>query len=106
MNRSGAGKSWTMATTPDTVTRSDPSTSGRATAALILGIVALLFVWLPILAWVLGGIAIALAITARGEIRRLGRGGIGQANAGLVLAIVAIVVGLAIGVLSAIVSTS
>lgn len=82
------------------------SNSGRATAALILGIVALLFVWFPIVAWIVGGIAIALGMTARSEIKRLGRGGLGKANAGLVLGAIAVGVGLAIGILSAVLSTS
>jgi hypothetical protein len=88
---------------PTTDTRSN---SGKATASLILGIVAMLLVWLAIAAGIVGGVAIALALTAKSDIRRKGLGGVGQANAGLVLGIIAVVVGLAIGIVSAVITAS
>ncbi len=88
---------------PTTDTR---SSSGKATAALILGVVELLLVWLPIAAWIVGGIAIALGLTAKSDIKRKGLGGLGKANAGFVLGIIAVVVGLAIGILSAVITAS
>ena len=86
-------------TAPTTDTRAN---SGKATAAMILGIVGLLMFWLPIAAWILGGVAIALALTAKSDIRRRSLGGLGKANAGLVLGIIAVVAGLVVGIISAI----
>jgi hypothetical protein len=89
-----------MATAPNTMEHAAPTTatranSGKATAALVLGIVALLMFWLPFAAWIFGGVAIALALTAKSDIRRKGLGGLGKANAGLVLGIIAVVLGIA-----------
>jgi hypothetical protein len=67
--------------------------SGKATAALILGIIGLLLFFIPFAAWILGGIAIALAQTAKSDIKRRSLGGLGKANAGFVLGIIAVVLG-------------
>ena len=80
------------------------SRSGKATASMILGIVGLLAFFIPIAAWILGGTAIALALTSKSDIRRRGMAGLGLANAGLVLGIIAVSLGtvlFAIGMASA-----
>jgi hypothetical protein len=77
---------------PTTDTREN---SGKATAALVLGIIGLLLFFIPLLAWILGGTAIGLALTAKSDIRRRGLGGLGKANAGLILGIIAVVLGIA-----------
>lgn len=77
---------------PTTDTR---SRSGKATAALILGVLGVLLFLIPIAAWILGGVAIALGMTARSDIKRRQLGGLGKANTGLVLGIIAVVLGIA-----------
>ncbi len=79
----------TLHGTADTAGKS----SGKATAALGLGIIALVVSWVPIAAWVLGAIGIGLAVAAKSDIRNRGLGGSGLATAGLTLAIIAIVIG-------------
>lgn len=90
-------------TAPTTDTRSN---SGKATAAMILGILGLLMFWLPIAAWILGGVAIALGATAKSDIRRRGLGGLGKANAGFVLGIIAVVAGILVAVANVVIMTS
>lgn len=82
---------------PTTDTKSN---SGKATAALILGIIGLLLVIIPIAGVILGGVATALALTAKSEIKRRGIGGLGKANAGLVLGIIAVVLSLGIWIVA------
>jgi hypothetical protein len=71
--------------------------SGRATASLVLGIIAVLAViFSPLVAWILAVIAIVLGATARSDIRRNQCLGSGQAMAGIILGSVAIVAGIAL----------
>jgi hypothetical protein len=71
--------------------------SGRATASLVLGIIAVLaVVFSPLVAWILSIIAIVLGANARSDIRRKDCRGAGQALAGMVLGAVAIVAGIAL----------
>jgi hypothetical protein len=73
---------------------------GRATASLILGIIAVLAALLiPILGWLLAAIGITLGATARSEARRRGMPH-GRATAGIVLGIVAVLLGVASVVLA------
>ena len=69
------------------------SRSGKATAAMILGIIGMLLFFIPFAAWIMGGIAIALGMTAKSDIKRRNLGGLGKANAGLVLGILAVLMG-------------
>lgn len=74
---------------------------GRATASLILGVVAVLAaLMIPLLGWLLAAFAITFGATARSESRRRGASQ-GRARAGVVLGIVAILLGLAMIVLAA-----
>ena len=70
--------------------------SGKATASLVLGIIGVIACLIPILAWILGGIALGLGITARNQIRARGLSGMGNATAGMILGIIAIVAGVAV----------
>jgi hypothetical protein len=96
---------------PETTTTREPSqaaaapqeapatsgrTSGRATTSLILGILSIPVSIIPLLAWVLGVVAIVLGTTARGEIRRTGIGGNGRAMAGIICGVIGIVLGLGV----------
>lgn len=105
-----------VTTTPDTPAASPvdrhPSpvestekTSGKATAALVLGILATLAFVIPIAAWILGGITIGFARAARSEIRARDFGGLGRANAAQVLGIIALVAGTAMFVVNIILTT-
>jgi Domain of unknown function (DUF4190) len=79
-----------------TPTQTAGRTSGRATTSMILGILSIPLAIIPILAWILGVVAIVLGSTARGEIRRTGVGGSGRAMAGIICGIVGLVIGLAV----------
>jgi hypothetical protein len=67
--------------------------SGRATTALILGIIAIPAALIPIAAWILGITAIVLGSTARADIRRDGLRGGGQATAAIVCGAIGIFLG-------------
>ena len=64
--------------------------SGRAIAALVLGIVALPAAFIPIAGWIIGIVAIVLGASARSEAKASGRPGVGQATAGFVLGLLAV----------------
>jgi hypothetical protein len=74
--------------------------SGKATTSMVLGIIGVIASIIPIAAWVLGGIALGLGLSARSQIRRHGLSGSGQASAGIVLGIIAIVAGIGFAVLN------
>jgi hypothetical protein len=69
--------------------------SGKATTSMVLGIVGILGSFIPLLGWILGGVALGLGLSARGQARRGGLPGAGRATAGIVLGVIAIVAGLA-----------
>jgi hypothetical protein len=71
--------------------------SGKATTSMVLGIIGVLAgALIPILGLILGGIALGLGLTARSQIRERGLTGMGNATAGTILGIIAIVVSLAV----------
>jgi hypothetical protein len=72
------------------------SKSRRATASLVLGILALLTFLIPIVAVILGVIAVALALSSRTECQRKGRAAPWQANAGMILGSLGIIAALGI----------
>src|SRR4051794_2360721 len=61
------------------------SRSGRAVASLVLGILAAIAFFIPIIAIILGVIALSLGLTSRSDCRRRGRTTPCQATAGSVL---------------------
>jgi hypothetical protein len=79
--------------------------SGKATTAMVLGILGALAFFMPIAAWILGGIAIGFAVTARSDIKRHGCRGMARANAGLILGIIALALGTAMFVLNIVLMT-
>jgi hypothetical protein len=70
--------------------------SGRATAALVLGIISIPTALFPIVAWICGVVAIVLGCIARTDIRRNALRGHGQATAGIVLGAIGTLAGVAI----------
>jgi hypothetical protein len=74
-------------------TTDTPSSSGKATASLVIGIVALVLAWVPLAAWILGAIGIGLSVAAKSDITNRRLAGMGQAKAGMILCIVAMVIG-------------
>jgi hypothetical protein len=74
--------------------------SGRATTALILGIISIPAALIPIAAWVLGITAIVLGATARGDIRRTGMLGGKQATAAMVCGGIGIFLGVLVFIAS------
>jgi hypothetical protein len=93
-----------VATTPVDAHASPVASSGRksgqATASMVLGIIGVLTSFIPILAWVLGGVALGLGLSARSKIRGSGLSGSGQAMSGIVLGVIAIVAGIGFAVLN------
>ncbi len=74
-------------------TASSSTRSGKATTAMVLGILGVLAgLLIPIAGIVLGIVAIVMGSNARSDIKRTGCQGAGQAKAGLILGIVALVV--------------
>ncbi len=69
--------------------------SGKATTAMVLGILGVLTFVIPIAAFILGGCAIGFGIAARNELRTVREGRTGRATAGLVLGIIAVALGVA-----------
>jgi hypothetical protein len=78
---------------------------GRATAALIVSILGILFaLFFALLGLILGIVGTVLAATARSDIRRRGMVGGGQAKAALICGIVAIVLSVASMIVGAIIA--
>ncbi|MBI5105151.1 MAG: hypothetical protein HZB46_09250 [Solirubrobacterales bacterium] len=71
-------------------------TSGRAIAALVVGVIAVLGILIPIAGIVLGIVAVALGFAVRGDARRGSRTTPWQATAGIALGGLAILASLAI----------
>ena len=83
-----------MAATPNASTHAAPATgakSGMATAAMIVGILAIPALLIPILAIILGIVAIVLGVVAKGQIRKSGMSNAGQATAGIVCGVIGLV---------------
>jgi hypothetical protein len=89
----------------DRATATGRTRHGRATAALIVSILGILFaLFFALLGLILGIVGTVLAATARSDIRRRGMVGAGQAKAALICGIVAIVLSVASIVVGAIVA--
>ena len=72
-----------------------PRSSGRATAAMVLGIVSIPTFFIPIVSVVLGILAIVIGSMARNDARRTGARNAGQAKTAIVCGIAGLV--LAVG---------
>ncbi len=66
--------------------------SGLAIASLVLGILSLVLGWIPVVGWLLIVLAILLGIISLYHIRKRNLGGAAMAIAGIVLAVVAILI--------------
>jgi hypothetical protein len=90
---------------PAAATTAAPATAqpanGRATAALILGILSIPAALIPILGVILGVVGLILGLTARSDMRRNGVAPTGKVKAAIVLASVGIGLSLVIWILSA-----
>jgi hypothetical protein len=71
-------------------------TDGVAVAALIVGILALLVSWIPVLGAIGGIVALVLGLVARNRIKKSGAGGNGMAVTGIVTGAVSIAINIAI----------
>jgi hypothetical protein len=71
-------------------------TDGVAVAAMIVGILALLVSWIPILGAIGGIVALVLGLVGRSRIKKSGAGGNGMAVTGIATGAVAIVINIAI----------
>ena len=71
--------------------------NGFAIAGLVLGIVTMVFCWVPILVWVLGAAGLALSIV--GLVKSNNKGGKGKAITGLILSAVGAVSGIFVTVI-------
>ena len=81
-------------------------TSGRATAALVLGILAIPTALFPILGLVVGLVGLILGLTAKSDIRRRGLTNMSHAKWGVILASIGLVLTVANGVVGAILASS
>jgi hypothetical protein len=71
-------------------------TDGVAIAALVVGILAILMSWIPVLGAIVGVTALVLGLVGRSRINKSGAGGKGMAVTGIATGAVAIVINLAI----------
>jgi len=76
-------------------TQSTSRRSGKATTALVLGIIGVIGILIPIAAIVLGIVAVVIGSNAQSDIRRTHCEGAGQARAGVILGSIAIAGGVA-----------
>jgi hypothetical protein len=75
-------------------TQSTSRRSGKATTAMVLGIIGVIAVLIPIAAIVLGIVAVVVGSNAQADIRRTHCEGAGKAKAGQILGSIAIAGGL------------
>ena len=87
-------------------TTATAGTSGRATAALILGILSIPAALLPILGLVVGVVGLVLGLTAKGDIRRRGLTNMHHAKWGVILCCIGLALTVANAVAGAIIATS
>jgi hypothetical protein len=97
--------------TPETTTTTRPDqrpratapaqSSGRTTAALVLGILSIPAALIPILGIALGVIALVLAMTARSDLRRTGAAVSGKLKAAIICASIGIGLSVVLWILSA-----
>jgi hypothetical protein len=80
--------------------------SGRATAALVLGILAIPTALFPILGLIVGVVGLVLGLTAKGVIRREGLTNMGHAKWGVILSSIGLVLTIINAVAGAIIATS
>jgi hypothetical protein len=92
--------------TAPAATTTGAGTSGRATAALILGILSIPAALLPIVGLVVGVVGLILGLTAKGDIRRRGLTNMSHAKWGVILCCIGLVLTLANAVAGAIIATS
>jgi uncharacterized protein DUF4190 len=81
-------------------------TSGRATAALVLGILAIPTALFPILGLIVGVIGLVLGLTAKSDIRRRGLANMGHAKWGVILSSIGLVLTVVNAIAGAIIATS
>lgn len=70
--------------------------NGMAVAGLVLGILALVFCWIPFLNWILAILAIIFGAVGNGKANKIGGKGKGMAVTGLILGIVGALLGVAL----------
>lgn len=73
--------------------------NGMGTAALVLGILAILTCWLPVVGFVLGLVAIILGAIGRSRAKKLQATNGGVALAGLILGVLSVIVNILVSVL-------
>lgn len=81
-------------------------TSGRATAALVLGILAIPTALFPLIGLPIGLVGLILGLIAKGDIRRRGLTNMGHAKWGVILSSIGLVLTIANMVVGAIIATS
>lgn len=96
----GAGR-FDRGTAPAAPGTSAGTTSGRATAALVLGILSIPAALLPILGLVVGIVGLILGLTARGDIQRRGLTNMSHAKWGVILCCIGLVLTVVNGVAGA-----
>jgi hypothetical protein len=81
-------------------------TSGRATAAFVLGILAIPTALFPLIGLPIGLVGLILGLTAKGDIGRRGLTNMGHAKWGVILSSIGLVLTIANMVVGAIIATS
>lgn len=69
--------------------------NGLAVAGLVLGILGVVFLWIPVLGWILALLGLIFGAIGNGKANKIGGKGKGMAMAGLVLGILGLIGGIA-----------
>ncbi len=69
--------------------------NGMAVAGLVLGILGLVFLWIPFLGWILALLGIIFGAVGNGKANKIGGKGKGMAVAGLVMGVLGLIGGIA-----------
>ena len=70
--------------------------NGMAVAGLVLGIIGLVFCWIPVLGWILALLGLIFGAVGNSKANRIGGKGKGMAMAGLVLGLIGLILGVAL----------
>lgn len=70
--------------------------NGLAVAGMVLGIIGLVFCWVPVLGWILALLGLIFGAIGNGKANRIGGKGKGMALAGLIMGVLGLIIGIAL----------
>jgi hypothetical protein len=70
--------------------------NGLAVAGMVLGIIGLVFCWVPVLGWILALLGLIFGAVGNGKANKIGGKGKGMALAGLIMGVLGLIIGIAL----------